>query len=69
VEPELRDARVLRHTVGLRPGRPTVRLEVEPRPDGARVIHSYGHGGSGATVCWGCADNVLSLAQPVAGGR
>jgi D-amino-acid oxidase len=63
VEPELRDARVLGHTVGLRPGRPTVRLEVEPRRDGARVIHNYGHGGSGVTVCWGCADDVLSLAQ------
>jgi len=50
--------------VGLRPGRPAVRLEAE-RPGvggggagGRPVVHNYGHGGSGFTVCWGCADEV-----------
>ena len=40
--PELRNARVLRHKVGLRPVRPAVRLKRE-----GDVIHCYGHGGLG----------------------
>jgi D-amino-acid oxidase len=58
IEPRLAGARVLRHKVGLRPGRPTVRLERE-----AEVIHCYGHGGCGVTVSWGCADDVVDLAR------
>jgi len=60
--PELADASVIEHLVGLRPGRPTVRLE-EATPDSARarVIHNYGHGGSGITLSWGCAHNVTDL--------
>jgi D-amino-acid oxidase len=63
LEPALRRARVLEYRVGLRPGRPAVRLEREDRRGGA-VIHDYGHGGSGVTVCWGCADEVVRLAGP-----
>ena len=55
--PELAGARVLRHKVGLRPARPAVRLERE-----GRVIHCYGHGGSGVTASWGCAEEVATLA-------
>jgi D-amino-acid oxidase len=62
--PALRDATVLAHRVGLRPVRPAVRLEVEPRPtaDDPRhtVVHCYGHGGSGVTTSWGCADDVVA---------
>ncbi len=58
IEPRLAGARILRHKVGLRPGRPTVRLE---RDEG--VIHCYGHGGCGVTVSWGCADDVVDLAR------
>ena len=54
--PELRDARVLGHNVGLRPSRPTVRLERE-----GDVVHCYGHGGAGVTLSWGCADEVTAL--------
>jgi D-amino-acid oxidase len=61
--PELAAARVTGHRVGLRPARPTVRLEEERRADGARVIHCYGHGGAGVTLSWGCADEVLALAE------
>ena len=58
IEPRLAGARVLRHKVGLRPVRPTVRLERE-----GDVIHCYGHGGCGVTVSWGCADDVAELAR------
>jgi D-amino-acid oxidase len=61
--PALRGASVLAHRVGLRPVRPAVRVETEPRPtpDDPRhaVVHCYGHGGSGVTLSWGCADDVL----------
>lgn len=53
---------VLEHRVGLRPGRPTVRLEVE-RVGGSRVVHNYGHGGAGVTLSWGCAEEVLSRVE------
>jgi len=62
--PELAEARVLGHRVGLRPARPTVRLELEDRA-GHPVIHCYGHGGAGVTTSWGCADEVLALAKQV----
>ncbi|MDZ5620811.1 FAD-dependent oxidoreductase [Nocardioides sp. HM23] len=54
--PALRDATVLRHKVGLRPARPSVRLERE-----GDVVHCYGHGGAGITLSWGCADEVVEL--------
>jgi D-amino-acid oxidase len=56
--PEVADAKVVRHRVGLRPARPEVRLERV-----GDVIHCYGHGGSGVTLSWGCADEVLRLAE------
>jgi D-amino-acid oxidase len=47
--------------VGLRPLRnQNVRLELEP---GARVIHNYGHGGSGVTFSWGCALEAAELVE------
>ena len=30
---------------------------------GRKVIHSYGHGGSGFTLSWGCGQAVLALAE------
>jgi D-amino-acid oxidase len=60
VEPRLRDAPVIEHQVGLRPVRGGVRLEEEAL-DGARVIHNYGHGGSGVSLSWGCARAVEAL--------
>lgn len=56
--PEVADARILGHRVGARPARPAVRLETELRPEGP-VIHSYGHGGAGVTLSYGCADEVV----------
>lgn len=61
--PALRGVTVLGHAVGLRPGRPTVRLEVDtPLKTGARLVHNYGHGGAGMTLSWGCAREVTALA-------
>jgi D-amino-acid oxidase len=62
VEPRVRDAEVLAVRVGLRPCRPTIRLEAEQRERGV-IIHNYGHGGSGVTLSWGCAAEVADLAQ------
>jgi D-amino-acid oxidase len=58
VEPKLAGALVLEHRVGLRPVRPQVRLEAERLADGRPVVHNYGHGGSGVTLSWGCAEAV-----------
>lgn len=63
LEPRLREAEVLEVKVGLRPGRTAVRLESAPTESGGGLIHNYGHGGAGFTLCWGCADEVLALAQ------
>jgi D-amino-acid oxidase len=58
--------------VGLRPARPSVRLELEDLvlsegSGGAQgqvatpVIHNYGHGGAGLTLAWGCAADAAEL--------
>ncbi len=61
---ELDEPSVLRERVGLRPFRRSgVRLEREQLRDGRPVIHNYGHGGSGFTLSWGCAEAVLQLAS------
>ena len=55
--------RVLAERVGLRPFRKSgVRLECDRLSDGRNVIHNYGHGGSGFTISWGCAREVLHRA-------
>jgi D-amino-acid oxidase len=50
---------IKRVRAGLRPVRPEVRLERDPT--NPRVIHNYGHGGAGFTLCRGCADDVAAL--------
>lgn len=60
--PALRDAQVLGSVVGLRPMRPSVRLEAEER-QGRLVVHDYGHGGAGVTLAWGCAREARELLQ------
>ncbi|MBV9823012.1 MAG: FAD-binding oxidoreductase, partial [Actinobacteria bacterium] len=56
--PAAASAKVRTHRVGLRPVRPTVRLDTERLPDGP-VVHCYGHGGAGVTLAWGCAVEVV----------
>lgn len=62
IEPALKGAEVLGHKAGLRPGRTEIRLELEHCSKTSGIIHNYGHGGSGYTVNWGCAEEVVSLA-------
>jgi D-amino-acid oxidase len=47
---------VRRVRAGLRPFRLTVRLERD-----GRIVHNYGHGGAGYTLCRGCAEEVAGL--------
>lgn len=57
---------ILADRVGIRPFRKSgVRVEREKLPDDRTVIHNYGHGGSGFTLSWGCAMEVLQLAAPL----
>lgn len=48
---------------GLRPlthdGR--ARVGVQSDGDDGLVVANYGHGGSGVTLCWGCADDVVHI--------
>lgn len=69
VEPRLAEAAVLGYTSGIRPARPAVRVEEEPRAPGRRLIHNYGHGGLGVTLSWGCADDVAALVADGGGDR
>jgi D-amino-acid oxidase len=62
IEPLLRNAKVLGVRGALRPYRRTVRLE-HVASGGRHLIHNYGHGGSGISVSWACADEVAALVQ------
>lgn len=57
--PALRGAEILEMKMGFRPSRPEVRLEIDGR--WPKIIHNYGHGGSGFTLSWGCAREVARL--------
>lgn len=61
---EIAPPKILGERVGLRPFRRSgVCLRSHRLRDGRRVIHNYGHGGSGFTLSWGCAQAVLVLAE------
>ena len=60
IEPRLREAEVIETITGLRPDRPSVRVEAEPLGR-ARCIHNYGHSSNGVTLSWGCARDVVRL--------
>nr|CDJ95708.1 FAD dependent oxidoreductase domain containing protein [Haemonchus contortus] len=65
LQPSFKDVKILDHFVGLRPARAMVRVEAETRttPSGKtyKVVHNYGHGGSGFTLGWGTALHASSL--------
>lgn len=65
---KISEDRLMRITVCTRPFRPAgPRIERE-QFDEKTVIHNYGHGGSGWSLSWACADEAVGLAQPTAGG-
>lgn len=52
--------------VGLRPGRPKVRLELETYTINNKtvdIVHNYGHGGCGVTLFLGCAADAADLVE------
>ena len=56
-------AHLMKVTVCLRPFRPAgPRIEAE-RFGEKTVVHNYGHGGSGWSLSWGCADEAAALAR------
>ncbi|WP_020403193.1 FAD-dependent oxidoreductase [Gracilimonas tropica] len=57
-QPAIKSLNIRESIVGLRPGRPEIRVEKDPN---LPVIHNYGHGGAGFTVSWGCAREVLKI--------
>ena len=60
---EINKPDVLGERVGLRPFRRSgVRVERTQLRDGRLLIHNYGHGGSGFTLSWGCAEAVAQIA-------
>ncbi len=62
LSPLFEDVEIIGVGVGLRPARSEVRLEVEKFGDN-HVVHNYGHGGSGFTLSWGCASDVVQLVK------
>lgn len=65
--PSLKSVEVSEEWVGLRPGRANIRIEAEvvgsSKGREVMVIHNYGHGGSGVTLSWGCALEVLKIIE------
>ncbi|XP_065208091.1 D-aspartate oxidase-like [Planococcus citri] len=60
IVPSLKEPTILTQWVGLRPHRNIVRLEVENLGK-LKIVHNYGHGGSGITTAPGSADHVVDL--------
>ena len=58
VFPRLREQKIIGSWAGLRPYRPVVRVERQ-----GNIIHNYGHGGSGFTLAFGCAEDVVRLVE------
>jgi D-amino-acid oxidase len=71
LDPRIEHATLVGAAVGLRPARTEVRLELDTLADGRPLVHDYGHGGSGFTLSWGCAEEAarLCLARPSPAGH
>jgi D-amino-acid oxidase len=62
VFPELKQQQIIGSWAGIRPYRPEVRVEHEK---GTNIIHNYGHGGSGFTLAFGCAEEVTAIVDKI----
>lgn len=59
--PNLSDSQIIGYTYGVRPYRKSgIRLETCSLGDKI-LVHNYGYGGSGMTLCWGGAQEVIHL--------
>jgi D-amino-acid oxidase len=59
--PRLRADAIQKTYAGLRPYREgSIRIESE-NVNGKQLVHNYGHGGAGLTLCWGSAHVALEL--------
>ncbi len=58
-----RRERVIRSLAGLRPFRPSGFVVRADRFDDTVVVHNYGHGGGGISLCWGSSALAVDLAQ------
>lgn len=63
IYPSLGKVKIIGEKVGLRPGRPAIRLEIEQLSQDHAIVHNYGHGGAGFAVSWGCATEAARLAH------
>lgn len=59
--------REIRTLTGLRPYRPSGFVMERAEKDGKILVHNYGHGGCGVTLCWGCAEQAADLLAPPKG--
>lgn len=55
--------RVVREAVGLRPYRPSGFVVRYERVGGKDVVHNYGHGGGGISLCWGTSHMAMEKAS------
>ena len=60
--PELKQQKVTGSWAGIRPYRAEVRVEHE---EGTNIIHNYGHGGSGFTLSFGCAEEISAIVDKI----
>jgi D-amino-acid oxidase len=67
IYPAIADSEILGHRVGIRPARPEVRVERVDLGGGRHIVHNYGHGGSGVSLSWGCADDVTAWVLDILG--
>lgn len=59
--PDLSPDKIKRYSAGIRPCRTSgIRLEAE-KIDTKLIIHNYGHGGSGISLSWGCAQEAVNI--------
>jgi D-amino-acid oxidase len=61
-----------RSVVGLRPCRTSRHVRFGWDPEIPQVFHNYGHGGSGFSLAWGCAEDVthaVAVARQASGNR